>query len=170
MKTNATRLLEKAGIHHSLAHYEVDPNDLSAPKVAAQIGMPPNQVYKTLLAKGNTGGLLFAVLPGDQELDLKVLARVSGNRSIELVPVNQLQTLTGYIRGGVTALAAKKSFPVFLDGSALQFSVIAVSAGIRGTQILLAPQDYQRITAAQTAVLSRPQPGTKEARDISAPG
>lgn len=164
MKTNATRLLEKAGIHHSLAHYEVDPNDLSAPKVAAQIGMPPTR-FKTLLAKGNTGGLLFAVLPGDQELDLKVLARVSGNRSIELVPVNQLQTLTGYIRGGVTALAAKKSFPVFLDGSALQFSVIAVSAGIRGAQILLAPST-QRITAAQTAVLSRPQPGTKEARHV----
>ncbi len=169
MKTNATRLLEKAGIAHTLAHYEVDPNDLSAPKVAAQIGMPANQVFKTLLAKGNVTGLLFAVLPGDQELDLKALARVSGNRNTELMPVSQLQALTGYIRGGVTALAAKKSYPVFLDSSALQYPVIAVSAGIRGTQIVLAPQDYQRVTAAQTGILTRSAPSSAPSEESPAP-
>jgi len=155
MKTNATRLLEKLGIPYSLAHYEADPNDLSAPKVAAQIGMPASQVFKTLLAKGNATGFLFAVLPGDQELDLKALARLSGNRSTDLVPVSQLQALTGYIRGGVTAAASKKPYPVFLDSSALGHSIIAVSAGVRGTQMLMSPQDYLRLTNAQTGIFSR---------------
>ena len=158
MKTNAVRLLESSGIEHTLRDYEVDPDDLSAPKVAAQIGLPANQVFKTLLAKGDVHGLLFAVVPGNQELDLKALARLSGNRNTALVPVSQLQGLTGYIRGGVTALAAKKPFPVFLDASALQYPVIAVSAGIRGTQIVLSPRDYQKATAATTGSLSRATP------------
>ncbi len=162
MKTNATRLLESAAIPHSLAHYEVDPEDLSAPKVAALIGMPANQVFKTLLAKGDVTGFLFAVIAGDQELDLKALARTSGNRSIALLPVSQLQSLTGYIRGGVTALASKKAYPAFLDESALAYPVIAVSAGIRGTQILIAPGDYRKATGATEGSFSRvPDPTAK---------
>lgn len=155
MKTNAVRLLESLGVRYRLANYEVDPDDLSAPKVAGQIGMPPQQVFKTLLVKGDVTGFLFAVLPGDCELDLKTLARISANRGAELVPLSQLQPLTGYIRGGVTALAAKKTFPVYLDQSALQYPAIAVSAGIRGTQILLAPADYQKAAKAIIGPISR---------------
>lgn len=157
MKTNATRQLDKLGLSYELRDYEVDPEDLSALKVAAQIGLPPHQVFKTLCAKSDQGGIVLAVVPGDGELDLKALARVSGHRRMELVPVSQLQHLTGYIRGGVTALACKKSYPVYLDESALRHSVMAVSAGVRGTQILLAPPDYVRSTTATLGALVRPQ-------------
>lgn len=155
VKTNATRLLDTLGIRYELHDYEVDTDDLSAVKVAAQIGMPPGQVFKTLCAKCDRSGFCFAVIPGDAELDLKSLARLSASRSAELVPVSQLHALTGYIRGGVTALAAKKRFPILLDESALNHSVIAVSAGVRGIQILLAPQDYLRATNANTACVTR---------------
>jgi len=156
MKTNATRQLDKLGIAYELRHYEVDPDDLRAVKVAQQIGLPPEQVFKTLTVKGDVHGVLLAVVPGDQELDLKALARVSANRKMELVPVAQLPSLTGYIRGGVTALACKKPYPVYLDESAVLFDAIAVSAGVRGTQIVLAPQDYVAATAAQLAAIARP--------------
>ena len=155
MKTNATRQLDKLGIHYDLREYEVDPDDLSAVKVAAQIGLPPDQVFKTLVAKGDVHGILMAVVPGDAEVDLKVLAKLSGNRSVEMVPVSQLQALTGYIRGGVTALAGKKSYPVYVDESVELYDVISVSAGIRGTQILIAPQDYLRATSATVGALAR---------------
>ncbi len=155
MKTNATRQLDKLGITYELRDYEVDPNDLSAVKVAGQIGLPANQVFKTLCAKGDDGTIVLAVVAGDHELDLKALARLSAKRRYELVPVSQLQHLTGYIRGGVTALACKKNYPVYLDDSALQYPVIAVSAGVRGTQILLAPQDYIRAVAATTGSIAR---------------
>ncbi len=155
MKTNATRLLDTLGIRYEFRHYDVDPNDLSAVKVAGQIGLPPSQVFKTLCAKGDRQGHVFAVIPGDGELDLKALARATDNRSTELVSVSQLPQLTGYIRGGVTALAAKKNLPVRLDASALAHPVIAVSAGVRGTQMLLAPEDYIRATGAITAALTR---------------
>jgi Cys-tRNA(Pro)/Cys-tRNA(Cys) deacylase len=157
MKTNATRLLDTLGIRYELRDYEVDESDLSAIKVANQIGLPPAQVFKTLCAKGDSHGFVFAVIPGDAELDLKALARATDIRSVELVPVSQLQRLTGYIGGGVTALAAKKSYPVHLDESVLRHPVIAVSAGVRGTQILLAPADYIRATGATTAALTRPR-------------
>ena len=155
MKTNATRLLDKLGIRYELRDYAVDPDDLSAIKVADQVGLPPEQVFKTLLAKGDVNGLLMAVIPGDRELDLKALARVSGNRSTELTPVAQLHQLTGYIRGGVTALACKKAYPVYLDEAALLHEVISISAGVRGTQILLAPQDYTSATNAKLGALTR---------------
>jgi Cys-tRNA(Pro)/Cys-tRNA(Cys) deacylase len=156
MKTNATRFLDKLDIRYELRDYPVDPNDLSATKVAARIGLPPSQVFKTLVAKGDLHGILMAVIPGDRELDLKALARLSTNRSAELVPVNQLQQLTGYIRGGVTALACKKSYPVYLDESANHHTVISISAGVRGTQILLDPEDYIKSVNAVTGALSRP--------------
>lgn len=156
MKTNATRLLDKLGVAYELREYEVDPDDLSAIKVANQVGLPPRQVFKTLVAKGDVLGILMAVVPGDLEVDLKALARVSGNRRMELVPVSQLQQLTGYIRGGVTALAGKKNYPVYLDSSATEHPVISISAGVRGTQIFLAPQDYIRAVNARLGVISRP--------------
>lgn len=155
VKTNATRQLDKLGIRYELRDYIVDPDDLSALKVAGQVGLPLEQVFKTLLAKGDVNGLLMAVIPGDHELDLKALARLSGNRSTELTPVAQLQHLTGYIRGGVTALACKKPYPVYLDESALLHEVISISAGVRGTQIFLAPQDYIRATSAKLGALAR---------------
>ncbi len=156
MKTNATRQLDNLGIAYELREYEVDPDDLSAIKVAAQIGLPPRQVFKTLVAKGDLHGIVLAVVPGDLEVDLKALARVSGNRKMEMAPVSQLQQLTGYIRGGVTALACKKTYPVYMDQSATLHPVIAVSAGVRGTQILLDPQNYILATNATLGTLTRP--------------
>jgi len=155
MKTNATRQLDKLGIAYELRNYEVDPDDLGAIKVAQKVGLPPSQVFKTLVAKGEAHGILLAVVPGDLELDLKALARLSGNRRMEMVPVSQLQPLTGYMRGGVTALACKKNYPVYLDESATLHAVMAVSAGVRGTQILLAPADYIRSTSATLGPIAR---------------
>jgi Cys-tRNA(Pro)/Cys-tRNA(Cys) deacylase len=155
VKTNATRQLDRLGIAYELREYEVDPEDLSAIKVAGQIGLPANQVFKTLVAKGDVNGLMPAVVPGDLELDLKALARLSGNRKAELVPVSQLQPLTGYIRGGVTALACKKNYPVYLDESAGLYDIISISAGVRGTQILIAPKDYIKAIAATSGAITR---------------
>jgi Cys-tRNA(Pro)/Cys-tRNA(Cys) deacylase len=148
-KTNAMRLLESHGVAFQVREYDVDPDDLSAESVAAKIGMPIEQVFKTLLARGDRNGLVFAVIAGNTELDLKALAKGAGDRKIDLVAVKELQPLTGYLRGGVTALAARKDFPVFLDETAELFDLISVSAGQRGLQILLNPQDYLRITAAK---------------------
>lgn len=156
MKTNAARLLDEAGVSYEVREYKVDPEDLSAIKVAGQIGLPARQVFKTLVAKGDQTGIVLAVVPGDMELDLKALARISGNRKMELVPVSHLQHLTGYIRGGVTALACKKPHPVFLDASAQEWPVIAVSAGVRGQQLVLRPSDYVSATGAASGPISRP--------------
>ncbi len=155
MKTNASRQLDKLGIPYELRNYKVDLEDLSALKVAAEIGLPARQVFKTLVARGNLTGVLLAVIPGDRELDLKALARVSSNRRIELAPLDQLQHLTGYIRGGVTALARRKNYPVYLDSSAQEFDTISISAGVRGTQILIAPRDYLKATGATLGCFSR---------------
>ncbi len=156
-KTNAVRLLDQLGIHYELREYEVDPNDLAAETVAAKIGLPTEQVFKTLVARGERNGVCMAVVPGDQELNLKSLAAAAGERRIELVPVKELQSLTGYIRGGVTALAAKRDFPVYADETIELFDVISISAGMRGLQILLAPADYSRATKAKLADLSQPK-------------
>ena len=156
MKTNAIRQLEKLGINYQLKDYEVDPDDLSAIKVANQIGLPPEQVFKTLVAKSEGQIIVLAVVPGDHEVDLKALAKLANIRRIELAPLSQLQQLTGYIRGGVTALACKKPYPVFLDENALLYDVISVSAGVRGTQILLSPNDYAKATQATIGAIARP--------------
>jgi Cys-tRNA(Pro)/Cys-tRNA(Cys) deacylase len=155
-KTNAARLLDQLGISYELREYEVDPNDLAAEAVAAKIGLPPEQVFKTLVARGDRTGVSMAMVPGNQELDLKALASATGERKIQLVPVRELQSLTGYIRGGVTALAAKRDFPVFVDETIELFDVISISAGQRGLQILLAPADYLRATKATLAALTNP--------------
>jgi len=152
-KTNAARLLDQLGVRYELREYEVDPEDLAAETVARKIGLPPEQVFKTLVARGDRNGVCLAVVPGDAELNLKSVAEVSGNRRIQLVPVKELLGLTGYIRGGVTALAGKKAYPVFADETIELFEVISISAGVRGVQILLAPADYLRVTAATIAAI-----------------
>ena len=148
MKTNAARLLDSLGIAFELRTYDFDPEDLAAETVAAKLGMPPERVFKTLLARGDRNGPCFAVIPGNYELDYKKLALLSGDRKVELVSLKEVQPLTGYIRGGVTVLGAKKDYPVFADETIEVWDVISISAGIRGTQILLAPADYLRIAKA----------------------
>ncbi len=158
MKTNAARFLDALGIHYELRHYEVDPNDLAAESVAAKVGLPPEQVFKTLVARGDRNGVCLAVVPGNAALDLKALAHASGDRKIEMVQLKEVQPLTGYIRGGVTALAVKKPYPVFVDETIHLWGVISISAGMRGTQILIAPDDYLRATQATVASIARDKP------------
>lgn len=156
-RTNAVRLLERLGIPHELREYEVDPDDLSAETVAAKVGLPAEQVFKTLVARGDREGVCLAVIPGGSELDLKALARETGDRRMEMAPLREVQALTGYIRGGVTVLAAKKDYPVYADETLELFDVIAVSAGVRGLQVLLSPADYIRATGARLAAIARPK-------------
>ena len=147
-KTNAVRLLERAGIRYQLREYEVDESNLSALHVAEAIGLPPEQVFKTLVLQGDRTGVLLASIPGNFELDLKALAGASGNKRVELVPLKDVLGLTGYVRGGVSPLGTKKSYPLFLDETADLWDVIAVSAGVRGTQMLVAPGDLLKVTDA----------------------
>lgn len=160
MKTNASRLLDRLGIPYELREYEVDESDLSAETVAQKIGMPLEQVFKTLVVRGQRRGVMLAVVPADGELDPKALARVADDRRVEMVPLKEVQPLTGYIRGGVTALACKKDYPVFIDEQVELCDVISVSAGVRGTQILLAPQDYVRATKGTVGEITRPKSGS----------
>jgi Cys-tRNA(Pro)/Cys-tRNA(Cys) deacylase len=154
-KTNAVRLLERLGVKFELRAYEVDPDDLSAETVAHKVGMPPEQVFKTLVARGDKHGVCLAVVPGNCELDLKALAKATGDKKIDTVPLKEIEPLTGYIRGGVTALACKKPYPVYVDETAHLFDVISISAGVRGLQILLAPDDYMGVTEAKLAPIAR---------------
>jgi Cys-tRNA(Pro)/Cys-tRNA(Cys) deacylase len=148
MKTNGARFLEGLGIAFELREYEVDPEDLSAITVAKKIGMPPEQVFKTLLTTGGTDSYVFAVIPGDAELDFKKLARAAGLRKAEMVSLKDVQPLTGYVRGGVTIFGAKKAFPIYIDETVILFDKISVSAGARGTQLILSPDDYLRAAQA----------------------
>ena len=155
MKTNAARLLDSLTIPYDIREYEVDPDNLAAESVARKVGLPPEQVFKTLVARGDKYGVCFAVVPGDQQLDLKALAQRTGDKKIDTVPLKEVQPLTGYIRGGVTALAAKKSYPVFADETIELFDVISISAGMRGAQILIAPADYIRATGAKLGPIAK---------------
>jgi Cys-tRNA(Pro)/Cys-tRNA(Cys) deacylase len=157
MKTNAARILESLAIPYTLQEYEVDPEDLSAISVARKIALPVEQVFKTLLTTTGPDQHAFAVIPGDAELDFKKLARAAGARKAEMVSLKDVQPLTGYIRGGVTVFGAKKDFPVFADETIELFDFISVSAGQRGIQILLAPQDYLRVAKATVADLTKDQ-------------
>jgi len=154
-KTNAARILDRAGIHYELRSYTVDENDLSAPHVAEAVGMPPEQVFKTLVVRGDREGILLASIPASTELELKALAAASGNRKVELVPVKEVLGLTGYIRGGVSPIGTKKPYPLYLDETAILQQVISVSAGIRGCQMLLAPDDLARLTEAQYCAIGK---------------
>ena len=163
MKTNGARFLESLGIPFSLREYDVDPNnpdDLTAIAVAKKIAMPAEQVFKTLLTTNSAHAYVFAVVPGNAELDFKKLARLAGWRKAEMAPLKDVQPLTGYIRGGVTVFGAKKPYPVYVDETAILFDKISVSAGTRGTQLILTPDDYLRAAAAsevpvQTANLTK---------------
>jgi len=154
-KTNAARLLDTLDIPYELRTYEVDPDDLTAISVARKIGLPPEQVFKTLLAHTNNGEHVFAVIPGDVELDLKKLAHAAKAKKTELASLKEVEPLTGYIRGGVTVMGAKKPFPAFADETIELFDQISVSAGQRGLQILLAPSDYLRAADATLADLTK---------------
>ena len=155
MKTNAARLLDEANIKYELKEYEVDPDDLTAETVAMKIGYPLEQVFKTLLTTDGVGNHFFAVIPGDAEVDFKKLARAAEVRKTEMVSLKDVQPLTGYIRGGVTVFGAKKDYPVFADETIELFDEISVSAGVRGTQLILAPADYLRAAAAVVADLTK---------------
>jgi Cys-tRNA(Pro)/Cys-tRNA(Cys) deacylase len=157
MKTNAARILESLAIPYTLQEYEVDPDDLSAIAVARKIALPVEQVFKTLLTTTGPDQYAFVVIPGDAELDFKKLARAAGARKAEMVSLKDVQPLTGYIRGGVTVFGAKKDFPVFADETIELFDFISVSAGQRGVQILLAPQDYLRVAKATVTGLTKDQ-------------
>jgi len=154
-KTNAVRLLDRLGVTYELRDYEVDPDDLVAESVARKVGLPPEQVFKTLVARGDKHGVCLAVVPADCELDLKALAKATGDKKVDTVPLKEVEPLTGYIRGGVTAMACKKAYPVFLEETAELFDVISVSAGVRGVQVLLSPVDYIRAVEAKVAAISK---------------
>jgi Cys-tRNA(Pro)/Cys-tRNA(Cys) deacylase len=148
MKTNAARILDSLGIRYELRSYEVGDEHATAEEVAQRVGLPPEQVFKTLVARGDRHGVCFAVVPASASLDLKALARLTGDRKVDTVPLKEVTPLTGYVRGGVTALGAKKDYPVFADETLEICDVVSVSAGVRGTQILLAPADYIRAVKA----------------------
>jgi len=158
MKTNGARILDTLGIRYSVREYEVDPEDLTATSVARKINMPAEQVFKTLLTTDGAGSHFFAVVPGDAELDFKKLARAAGVRKTEMVSLKEVQPLTGYIRGGVTVFGAKKTYPVFADETIELFDEISVSAGVRGTQLILAPADFLRAAEATLADLTKDAP------------
>lgn len=158
-KTNAVRLLDSLGISYELRTYEVDPEDLTATTVAKKIGMPTEQVFKTLLTREivATGRAehFFAVIPGDAELDLKKLARAAGVKKVELASLKDVEPLTGYIRGGVTVMAAKTAFRAFADDVIQVFDAISISAGQRGMQLIMKPEDYLRATSAEVADITK---------------
>src|SRR3984957_5243373 len=155
MKTNATRILDDLGVAYALREYDVDPDDLTAETVASKIGLPAEQVFKTLVARGDRGGVYLTIVPGNMELDGKALARLTGDRRVELVPLREVQQLTGYIRGGVTALGGKRDYAVYADETIQLFHVVSISAGTRGTQILIAPDDYLRVTHAIVVAIAK---------------
>lgn len=155
MKTNAARLLERAGVPFELRAYGVDDDHLSAEEVAAALEMPAEMVFQTLITRGDRTGHLFALIPAGTELDLKLLAEASGNTRVEMVPLRQVLELTGYMRGAVTPLAAKRAYPVFIDETAELWPTLSISGGMRGLQILLAPSDLVRVTSGRLEHIAR---------------
>lgn len=147
-KTNAARILDKAGITYELREYEVDESDLSAGHVAEQLGMPAGCLFKTILLRGDRKGIFVAVVPGDREVNLKLAAAVSGNKKADTVAVKELLPLTGYIRGGCSPIGMKKHYPTFLDEQALNYEHIFISAGQRGLQLRIAPAELVKAASA----------------------
>ena len=155
MKTNAARILDGLGVRYEIREYDVDPDDLAAESVARKVGLPPEQVFKTLVVRGDRNGVCLAVVPGDSELDLRKLARLTGDRSVDTVPLKEVQPLTGYIRGGVTALGCRKAYPVWADETIELFETISISAGVRGVQLILSPADYLRAVSAKLGDIAK---------------
>jgi Cys-tRNA(Pro)/Cys-tRNA(Cys) deacylase len=154
-KTNAARVLDGLDIRYKLVEYEVDESDLSAVSVARKVNLPVEQVFKTLVVRGDKLGVFLACIPGGDELDLKTMASVSGNKKVDMVHVNEIQQLTGYIRGGVSPIGTKKRYPFYLDERAMKFPFISISAGVRGCQILIDPQDLKKALGATLAKIGR---------------
>jgi Cys-tRNA(Pro)/Cys-tRNA(Cys) deacylase len=155
MKTNSARILDRLKLPYELLEYEVDPNDLAAESAADKLGLPHGQVFKTLVARGDRNGICFAVIPANTQLNLKALAALAGDRKAETVSLKEVQPLTGYIRGGVTALGAKKAYPVYVDASLENFDKIAVSAGKRGVMLFISAKDYLAATQATLGTIAR---------------
>ena len=153
-KTNAPRLLDKAGISYELIPYEVDENNLAATHVAEQLGEDIRQVFKTLVLRGDRNGIFVCVIPGDKEVDLKAAAKISGNKSAEMIAMKELLPITGYIRGGCSPIGMKKHFPTYIDASASLFGYIYISAGIRGLQIKIAPQELMAFVDARSGEIA----------------
>jgi Cys-tRNA(Pro)/Cys-tRNA(Cys) deacylase len=149
------RLLDQKGIIYQIREYEVDPNDLKAEAVAVKVGLPAEQVFKTLAVQGDRNGICLAVIPGTTELDFKALGRLTGDRKMDMIPLKDVQAVTGYIRGAVTALACKKDYPVYIDETAELWDIISISAGQRGIQIFLAPGDYIGVVHATIGDIAR---------------
>jgi Cys-tRNA(Pro)/Cys-tRNA(Cys) deacylase len=155
MKTNAARILDALGIHYELRDYDPGDEHLTAEEVAQRVSLPPEQVFKTLVVRGDRHGVAIAVIAATSELDPKALARMTGDRKVEPVALKEVTPLTGYVRGGVTALARKKDYPVWVDATMTLHEQVAVSAGVRGTQIVLGPGDYLRATKGKTGDIAR---------------
>jgi Cys-tRNA(Pro)/Cys-tRNA(Cys) deacylase len=164
MKTNAARLLEAMQIRYELREYDPGDDHLPAEEVARRVGLAPAQVFKTLVCRGDRSGVLLAVIPGDTTLDLKGLARLSGDRKCETAALKEVQPLTGYVRGGVTAIGGRREYPTYVDETIEFFDVVSVSAGVRGTQIVLVPADYLRATRGKLGAIGRPKEGADQAR------
>ncbi|MDO5569862.1 MAG: Cys-tRNA(Pro) deacylase [Bacteroidales bacterium] len=150
-KTNAARLLDKAGVNYELVAYDVDENYLAATHVAQQLGQDINQVFKTLVLRGDKTGLFVCIVPGDANVDLKKAAKVSGNKSAQMIHVKELLSLTGYIRGGCSPIGMKKPYPEFIHQTAMDYPFIYVSAGVRGLQLKIDPKDlvnFQKINVS----------------------
>lgn len=155
VKTNAARLLDRAGVAYELIPYTVDENDLAAGHIAEQLSEPLEQVFKTLVLSGDRTGYFVCVVPGDSEVDLKSAAKISGNKKCDLIPMKELLPVTGYIRGGCSPVGMKRHFPTYFHSTALDYPYIYVSAGIRGLQFKIAPGDIIEYTGAQCADLVR---------------
>ena len=153
-KTNAVRLLDSLAISYQLLNYEVDPENLAATSTAYKLNIAPEQVFKTLVVRSNTNNIYFAVIPGNAQLDLKALAKLAKERKVETIALKELKPLTGYIRGGVTAIASKKDYPVYVDETIKVFDRITVSARVRGMLIMLTPQDYLQVVKGRTGAIS----------------
>ena len=155
-KTYAARLLDRAKIHYEPIPYRVDEDDLAAVHVAEQLGEPIERVFKTIVLRGDRTGVLICVVPGDAEVDLKAAARASGNKSVEMLHMKDLLPTTGYIRGGCSPIGMKKKYPTFIDETCILFDEIAVSAGVRGEQVILNPQDLVQYIEATEADITKP--------------
>jgi Cys-tRNA(Pro)/Cys-tRNA(Cys) deacylase len=153
-KTNAARILDQKKITYELKEYAYDESDLSAVNIAGKIGLPIEQVYKSLVVRGDKTGIILACIQGDKELNLKSLAVLSKNKKVDLVPLKEIQPLTGYIRGGVSPIGLKKNYPIFISSDIIKLEKVAVSAGLRGLQFFLSPLDLISVTKAQLGVIS----------------
>lgn len=152
-KTNAARILDSKKINYELVPYTVDESDLAATHVAAELGEEIAQVFKTLVLRGDRNGLLVCVIPGDKEVDLKKAAKLSGNKKVEMIAMKELLPLTGYIRGGCCPIGMNKPFPTWIHSTCMDFPFIFISAGVRGLQLKIAPQDLLDATGSETADL-----------------